>query len=230
MHTTEMNTLPNVDTRRGEYNPPAPDLPPAASPEKHNLPEGVSSSFAPPQDKQWFILRATYGRTETACEELKKEGVRIYMPMHSTLKETRGKKKRVQEPLIPNIIFAYMTRKQASGFVKEPAPTASYLKYYVDKTQPKESSTGLNPPVTVPDNEMENFIKATSVLSGHVMMLPKERCHYKSGELVKITAGDFAGVVGKVVRAAGQQRVALDIKGLGTFVTAYIPSDFLMKI
>ena len=42
-----------------------------------------------------------------------------------------------------------------------------------------------------------------------------------------MTDGVFKGVVGKVIRAAGQQRVGIEIEGVGTFVTAYIPSDFM---
>lgn len=93
-----------------------------------------------------------------------------------------------------------------------------------------EESTGLNPPVIISDREMENFINACEVPNEHSGMMPKERVHYKGGELVKIMKGDFKGIIGRVARAGGQQRVAIDIEGLGTFVTAYIPNDFMEKI
>ena len=89
--------------------------------------------------------------------------------------------------------------------------------------------SGLYPPMIIPDNEMKNFINATSVPSEHSGMIPKERVHYKSGELVRVIKGDFTGVIGRVARASGQQRIAIDIDGLGTFVTAYIPNDFIQE-
>lgn len=58
-------------------------------------------------------------------------------------------------------------------------------------------------------------------------MISKDRIRYKSGDLVQITQGDFKGIIGKVVRAAGQQRVAIELEGIGKFITAYIPNDFL---
>lgn len=122
-----------------------------------------------------------------------------------------------------------MTRLKSHEFVKEPAQTASWLKYFTDKTKPIEESTGLNPPVVIADREMENFINACEVPNEHSGMMPKERVHYKGGELVKIMKGDFKGIIGKVARAGGQQRVAIDIEGLGTFVTAYIPNDFMVR-
>ena len=40
-------------------------------------------------------------------------------------------------------------------------------------------------------------------------------------------AGDFKGVVGKVARIAGQQRIVVEISGLCLVATAYIPTDFI---
>lgn len=230
-----MDTLLNVHTRRGEKEPSYTGLtsdvsPEVQSPQAENSHTGVSSNFAPEAKvttKQWFVLRATYGRTDKACEELGKGGVRTYAPTHYALKDINGKKKRVKVPLLPNIIFARMTRQHANSFLKAPAPTAYYLKFYLDKTGEVEKKTGLNPPVVIPDAEMDNFIAATSVPSEHTMMLPKDRVHYKSGDIVRVIKGDFKGVTGKVARAVGQQRVAIDMDALGTFVTAYIPNDFM---
>lgn len=127
----------------------------------------------------------------------------------------------------PDIVFARLSRTMAEQFVKDPAPSSKWLKYYTDKTKPLENATGLNPPIVIPDNEMLNFIKATSVPSAHSGMISKDRIRYKSGDLVQITQGDFKGIIGKVVRAAGQQRVAIELEGIGIFITAYIPNDFL---
>lgn len=159
----------------------------------------------------------------------KKKDIETYIPMTVVKKEINGKKKLVHQPLLPNLIFAYMTYEQSLEFVKEPARTASYIKYYTDKTKPIVEETGLNPPMIIPDNEMKNFINATSVPSEHSGMIPKERVHYKSGELVRVIKGDFTGVIGRVARASGQQRIAIDVDGLGTFVTAYIPNDFIQE-
>lgn len=62
------------------------------------------------------------------------------------------------------------------------------------------------------------------------MAASKDRCHFKSGDYFKVVCGDFKGVVGQVVRAAGQQRIAVELNGIGYVLTAYIPSDFMKKI
>lgn len=85
-----------------------------------------------------------------------------------------------------------------------------------------------HPPVVVPYYEMLNFIKLTSVDNEHIKLVEPERCHYKSGDKVRIVEGDFAGVVGRVARISGQQRVVVEINGLCMVATAYIPSAFLV--
>jgi transcription antitermination factor NusG len=77
---------------------------------------------------------------------------------------------------------------------------------------------------------MLNFIKLTSVKSEHIKLVEPELCHYKSGDKVRIVEGDFEGVVGRVARIAGQQRVVVEINGLCMVTTAYIPSAFLEAV
>jgi len=158
---------------------------------------------------------------------LEDNDIETYVPMHDITKLINGKRRTFHEPLLPDIVFARLSRTMAEQFVKDPAPSSKWLKYYTDKTKPLENATGLNPPIVIPDNEMLNFIKATSVPSEHSGMISKDRIRYKSGDLVQITQGDFKGIIGKVVRAAGQQRVAIELEGIGIFITAYIPNDFL---
>lgn len=228
--------LPNADTRRGGKKPSSERSTPFTTPNKvqcqkaENPKNWATSDFVPKGKMHWFVFRATYGRTDKANETLKAAGIETYLPVHYVIKEIDGKRKFVQEPLLPNIIFAHMTREKTHEFVKEPAPSAKWLKYYIDKTKHTEDKTGKNPPVIIPDNEMDNFIKLTSVNSEHIMVLPPERCHFKSGDLVRIINGPFTGVIGRVGRAAGQQRVFVELEGIGNVATAYIPNDFIQKL
>lgn len=50
---------------------------------------------------------------------------------------------------------------------------------------------------------------------------------FEKGQLVRITDGAFKGVIGRVARWQGQQRVGVVVDDLITFCTAYVPSAFL---
>ena len=222
-----MNALLNAHTKRGCDSPPHIGFVPNVSPEAQSSQTGVSSEYVQQEGYNWFVLRATYNRVNAALEKAKKNGIKAYVPMHYVLKVIAGKKKRIQQPLLPNFLFIYATREQADGYVKKTADApSSFIKYYLNKTLPTEAN-GKNPPLTIPYDAMINFIKATSTDSEHVRIVMAEQCHYKHGDDVRVIAGDFKGVVGKVARIAGQQRVVVDVSGFCLVATAYIPSAYL---
>ena len=221
-----MDALPNVNTRRGGTNPPHAGLTSDVSPKAQGSPTGVSVRYAPNPDKQWFVLRVSYGRVNKAYDFLTKGHTEVYLPMHYVQKEVNGRKKRVLEPLLPNILFVYATPEKVETYVKR-TPALSYLTYYYDHFR---IVNGKNPPLTVRYEDMMNFIRLTSVDNEHIKVVEPQQCHYKNGDLVRIVAGDFAGVVGRVARVSGQQRVVVEIEGLCLVVTAYVPTGFISKI
>lgn len=123
-----MDTLPNVNTRRGGENPSSAGLTSCALPEAQGAPgaarcsEGESSNFIPKDRPQWFVLRATYGRWKMAVDLLEDNDIEIYVPMHDITKLINGKRRTFHEPLLPGIVFARLSRTMAEQFVKDPRP------------------------------------------------------------------------------------------------------------
>jgi transcription antitermination factor NusG len=129
--------------------------------------------------------------------------------------------------LLPNILFVYTTKEQIENYVKH-TPQISYLNYYYNHFRKEQNGT--NPPLTIPYRDMMNFIHLTSIDNEHVMVVDNAHCHYKNGDKVLVTQGEFAGVRGKIARVSGQQRVVIELEGLCIVATAYIPSAFIEKI
>lgn len=218
-----MSTLSNVKNPRGGSDPPISDLSPMSPPKTQ---KGVSVEYAQESNKEWFVLRVTYNRIAKACDLLREANIKYYFPQHYVQKVVKGKKKRVLEPFLPNLIFAYSTKDSIYSFIKN-NPKNNFINFYYNHF---EENGIINPPLVVGDKEMENFIKVTSIDNEHVRIVNPEQCHYKSGDLVRIVEGNFEGVVGRVARVAGQQRVVVEIKGVCAAVTAYIPSAFLVIV
>ena len=221
-----MNALINAHTRNKDNSSLCTGLTSNVLPEAQRSHTGVSSEYVQKANHEWFVLRVTYNRTQKAYSIVSISGVQSYMPMHYIIKKEIGKKKRILQPLLPNLFFVYTTREIANSIVKKKDEDTPILKYYLDKTRPKETN-GKHPPLTIPFDAMTNFIKATSTKSDHVRIVSNEQCHYKSGDIVKVIDGEFKGVTGRVARIAGQQRVVVEIAGLCIVATAYIPSAFL---
>ena len=113
----DMNALLNAHTPRGCDSPPHIGLTSNVSPEAESSPTGVSSEYAQQQGYDWFVLRATYNRVNAAVEKAKKNSIKTYVPMHYVKKVIAGKKKLIQQPLLPSLLFLYATREQTDSFV-----------------------------------------------------------------------------------------------------------------
>lgn len=205
------------------------DLPPMSSP-KHNAHiQGCPRTMYKRQITNGSCCELHITEPRKAHGIISTSDVQSYMPMHYVIKKEIGKKKRILQPLLPNLLFVYTTRETVNSIIKKKGDEISILKFYLDKTKPLEEN-GKHPPLTIPFTAMINFIKATSTNNEHVRIVSSEQCHYKSGDIVKVIDGEFEGVTGKVARIAGQQRVVVEIFGLCLVATAYIPTDFIKFI
>lgn len=80
--------------------------------------------------------------------------------------------------------------------------------------------------MTVPDYQMESLkIICTADTDNTIVSFVKVP-KFEKGQLVKIIDGTFKGVVGRVARWQGQQRVAVVMQDLVTVVTAYVPNAY----
>ena len=224
-----MSTLSNVDITlesAGSKGVKNTIIPSGTIPDAKNSRTGVSVSYIPHPDKQWFVLRASYGRAVKAADTMIDDGTFTYTPMHTVKRKEADKQVLVREPLLPSLVFAYTTAETAKNYV-DGFRDLTYLSYYYDHFK---TVNGKNPPLVVDNHDMEVFVKATLPLSEHIRVVDDEKLRFKSDERVIVTDGLFKGVEGRVARIAGQQRVAVTIKGVCTVVTAYVPSAFLKRM
>jgi len=222
-----MSTLSNVETGRGQANPPSVRVAPETIPEAKSSQTGVSVRYVPTPDKSWYVFRASYGREDRASDYIVEDGTYVYIAKRYTRKSVNGKQKKVLESLIPNLLFVYTTEDKAKEYVKD-TPALSYLTFYYNHFELDDDQK--NPPLTVSCKEMENFIIATCNKSEHLKFVEESQCHFKCGETVRVIDGEFKGVEGRVARVAGQQRVIVELNCLCLIATAYIPTAFLMPL
>ena len=216
--------MSNVETRRGEANPPSVRVASDTIPEAKSSQTGVSVRYVPAPDKKWYVLRASYGREDKASDYIVEDGTFVYIAKRYTRKTVKGKQKKVLETLIPNLLFVYTTEDKAEEYIKN-TPALSFLTYYYNHFEIDDDQK--NPPLTVSCKEMENFIIATCNQSEHLKFVDETQCHFKGGETVKVIDGLFKGVEGRVARVSGQQRVVITLSQLGLVSTAYVPTAFL---
>ena len=221
-----MNTMPDVDIRRGN-EPQRFGLTATAIPEANGSQTGVSVENAQSETKQWYVLRVSYGRAEKANELLKAKGIETHLPLHTTYKGVNGKRIKQRLPLLPNFLFAKTTLSVLEQFLKS-SPDLNFITFYYNHFNQKPD--GKNPPLVVPKESMDNFIKLTSIDDEHILLIDEVNGTYKQGDYVRIIDGPFKGIEGRVTKITGQKRVIVELPGLCSVATAYIPKVFLLQV
>ena len=187
------------------------------------LPKAQKEKNAP----HWYVLRTTYGREEKAYDYMTAKGVTAFYPTSTPVKLINGKRKAVTESLLPNIFFAYGTEEQLKSFVYDNV-NLPFLRFYYRHVHVGRRIEKI--PMIVPDYQMESLKIICAADADNTIVSLIEVPKFEKGQLVKVIDGVFKGVVGRVARWQGQQRVGVVVNDLVTVVTAYVPSAFLEKI
>ena len=191
---------------------------------------GVSTRYAPISSRHkeedvphWYALRTTYGREKKAYDYMTAKGITAFYPTQKTVKIIKGKRKIVTESLLPNIFFAYGTLNQLKIFVYDNI-NLPFLRFYYRHVHIGRIIEKI--PMTVPDYQMESLKIICAADTDNTIVSFVKVPKFEKGQLVKIIDGTFKGVVGRVARWQGQQRVAVVMQDLVTVVTAYVPSAY----
>lgn len=189
--------------------------------------DGVSVENVSSGNKQWFVLRVSYGRIIKANAFVEAKGLECYVPLRYKEVRKQGKKRIITEPLLSSFLFVHASAEQVDSLLQDKSikslKNRALLSYYYDHTSHCENAPTKNPPLIIADTAMDNFIRLTSIHNPHIIPVTSENIKYKLGDEVVITEGEFKDIRGRVARIAGQQRVVVELFGGYLVATAYIP-------
>ena len=233
---------PDVNTVGGGETPPSAGLTSNALPEVQsyvakNSQTGVStknalsttkkSSNNPKEPQLWYALRTTYGREKKAYDYMTAKGITAFLPTVNTIKMINGKRKSVTESRLPNIFFAYGTEEEIKAYVYDNVNLPFLRFYYRHKHEGKKIE---KTPMIVPTSQIDSLKIICEAEAEDIIISHTEIPKFEKGQVVRIIDGAFKGVVGRIARYQGQQRVAVVMDELVTICTAYIPSAFIETI
>lgn len=168
--------------------------------------------------KQWYALRVTYSRELKIKDYLDARHIENYIPMRYTIRTGGGQRRRTLVPAVHNLIFVHMD----ADSLKELKTTDLPIRYMMDCETRR--------PITVPDKQMEDFMRIVASDIEHVEVVEAQTVRFTEGDRVRVMAGPFCGIEGFYVRYKGHSKVAISIGGLLTALTAYVPVDCVEKI
>jgi len=173
----------------------------------------------------WFPMRVTYSRELKVKAELNRLGIETFIPMtYKVVDADTDNPRRELVPAINNLIFVHSSQERISH-LKSSNKVLEPLRYMIDNTA-EEAHTIM----TIPDRQMQNFMRVASKTDDSVMFLDDDSVVGKEGKHVMITGGAFEGVMGVICRVKRCKRVVVEIEGVSSVAIAFVPAGLLKEI
>ena len=175
--------------------------------------------------KSWFPMRVTYSREMKVKVELDRLEIENFVPMtYKLVCENDGNLHRELVPAINNLIFVRSTQERISE-LKLSNEVLEPLRYMMDRTAERAHVI-----MTVPDRQMENFMRVATMTDDSVMFLDETSVVGKEGKRVRIMGGVFEGVEGVIRRVKRCKRVVVELDGIASVAIAFVPAGWLREI
>ena len=172
-----------------------------------------------PEEKVWYPLRVTYNRELKVKADLDARGVTNFVPMQYRREEHGGVMVKRLVPSIHNLIFVNLT---PSEMIEYKRTTALPIRYIMSRETHK--------PLTVPNREMDNFIKIAGTYDENLIYLNPDPGDFSKGERVRVIGGPFEGAEGVFVRVKGDRRVLINIQGVVAVASTYVHPSMIEKL
>jgi hypothetical protein len=148
------------------------------------------------KDLKWFVIRTNCGQEQKVMDYLSDKGIKTFSPTVTQIKEIDGVPTPVTVYSLPILFFAQGTEQTLKPFV-ERNPDAPYLHFFC--RYDKESGKCRRQIITIPDVQMNSFLKICASEDPKIRICNEVIHKFAKGEYVRVTAGAFEGVQGRMV-------------------------------
>ena len=167
----------------------------------------------------WYPVRVLFGKINLVKRTLDEADVEYFYPTHIIEKNM----KYIEEPLVRSLIFIKTT---PTGLREIKMRYSSSLIPYYDHSR----EDGTKPPVTVPEAQMEMFIRLCRMKEAGLEYLGEDEPKYHLGDRVRVTDGIFKGFEGHIKRIRHDRKLIVTIEGVAAFATRFIPPSMLERV
>ena len=156
--------------------------------------------------KVWRAVYTKPRNEKKVAERLEQQGIEVYCPVQTTLKQWSDRKKKVSVPVFPSYVFLHVNAKESDTVLQDPS-VLNYV-YWLGK------------PAIIREDEIESI---RSFLTEN-MDRPLEIVNYREGENVEIFTGPFKGHKGTIDKIK-TGKLSLLIESLGMLIRVEVNSD-----
>jgi transcription antitermination factor NusG len=157
--------------------------------------------------REWNVVYTTARSEKLVYERLLEENISAYLPLYTTIRVWKDRKKKVELPLFNSYVFVFVNRKE--HYTVTQIPGVVRFVYYLKK------------PAVVRQKEINAIKRFLNKTEGMSIKVQK-------GDTVEIASGPMEGVYGKVMRV-GKDKIILQIEQLNLSLTAEVSKGQLRK-
>ncbi len=165
---------------------------------------------------QWFAAYTRNNFARCIKRRLDDVGIECYLPIQTVERIYKGKKRHIETPLIPNVIFIRAEAQECFNIINE---LSLPMRYVTDRTSHR--------PIPIMDKQMDDFRFLTEMPDECITLINHS---LTEGDRVRVINGPMKGIEGELIRIKGHKRVVVRINHTIAVATTYIPTTMLEKI
>lgn len=154
-------------------------------------------------NRRWLAAYVKMHHEKRVRERLSELGIENFLPVQTEVRQWSDRKKRVEQVLIPMMIFVHVDTEEQRTVLTHP----SVLRYLVLR--------GEHAPAEIPEEQMNRF---RFMLDFSDQPVSFNTAGLQPGEKVNVIKGPLAGLEGEFVTVGGKSNVIVRISHLGCAV------------
>ncbi|NDV60286.1 UpxY family transcription antiterminator [Bacteroides sp. 519] len=163
----------------------------------------------------WFAARTRANQELSLRNSLRKIEITHYLPTHVVTRRISDRVKRVEVPVINNLIFIKATKQVAFSLIKDHGLKISYIR-----------NSENNSMLVVPEKQMADFMFVMDLDPESIKQCTAD---FVPGEKVRVIKGSLTGVEGEMVRIEGKTHVLLRVPQI-LAISVKVPKAYLEKM
>jgi len=163
----------------------------------------------------WYAARTKRNQEQIIKSKLEKLNIVNFAPFHTVLRQWSDRRKKVNVPVIPNIVFIRTDYKTSINIPNIYGVEISYLR-----------RLGTTQHLVVPDKQMDDFILLCN--SNHQITMLSNGLLRKHDK-VRIIKGSLFGVEGELISDCDRKQLIVRLDGIAHF-TVNVSEEYLEKL
>ena len=163
--------------------------------------------------ENWYVIKTLSRAEKKTAERLTVAGYKIYLPLQTTIKQWSDRKKKVEIPLIPGVLFVYFAESEL-------------LKLY--DIQGIYSILKLSGKFAIVREKEINNLKL--LLKDQVELKEEDFETINKGASIEVIQGPLQGIIATSIEHQRNYKVIIQFESIGRQFVVHIPRSQIRKI